>query len=107
MGAYDLLVTWFMQGPSYLVTGKPGVETHENDRRARAGGVKRQRAPQRRPERLKMKMPPASPVEQTCPACNGAGCHVMTQPVHPGRRIYPARCTECDGKGKITVATVN
>jgi hypothetical protein len=28
----------------------------------------------------------------------------MMQPVQPGRKIYPAKCEPCEGKGKITDA---
>ena len=40
--------------------------------------------------------------EHMCPACNGTGFPVVTQPVQPGRRLYPMKCELCDGKGKIT-----
>jgi len=40
--------------------------------------------------------------EHTCPACNGAGYQVVTQPVQRGRKIYPVKCKSCDGKGKVT-----
>jgi DnaJ-class molecular chaperone len=40
--------------------------------------------------------------EHVCPACNGTGYPVVKQPVQPGRRIYPAKCKSCDGKGKVT-----
>jgi len=39
--------------------------------------------------------------EHTC-ACNGTGYPVVMQPVQPGRKIYPAQCKACGGKGKIT-----
>ena len=42
--------------------------------------------------------------EQTCPGCSGTGFASVTQPVKPGRKIYPARCKACEGKGKITDA---
>jgi hypothetical protein len=29
---------------------------------------------------------------------------MVTQPVEPGRKIYPVRCTDCGGKGRITGA---
>jgi hypothetical protein len=29
---------------------------------------------------------------------------VVEQPVQPGRKIYPVKCSVCDGKGKITDA---
>jgi DnaJ-class molecular chaperone len=40
--------------------------------------------------------------ETKCPACNGTGYPVVMQPVQPGRKIYPAPCKECGGKGRIT-----
>jgi DnaJ-class molecular chaperone len=42
--------------------------------------------------------------EHTCKACMGTGYPVVMQPVQPGRKIYPAKCKACDGKGKITKA---
>ena len=42
--------------------------------------------------------------EHTCVACNGTGFPVVMQPVRPGRKIYPVKCTACAGKGKITDA---
>jgi DnaJ-class molecular chaperone len=39
--------------------------------------------------------------EHICPACNGAGFPAVRQPVQSGTKIYPAKCTLCDGKGKI------
>ncbi len=40
--------------------------------------------------------------ETKCPACNGTGYPVVMQPVQPGRKIYPAPCKKCGGKGRIT-----
>jgi DnaJ-class molecular chaperone len=51
-----------------------------------------------------MKTPFANPTEQRCPACDGTGFPVVKQPVQPGRRMYPAPCKECSGKGRITRA---
>jgi DnaJ-class molecular chaperone len=42
--------------------------------------------------------------EHTCKACNGTGFPVVMQPVQPDRKIYPAKCEVCDGKGKVTAA---
>ncbi len=42
--------------------------------------------------------------ETKCPACNGTGYPVVMQPVRPGRKIYPAPCKKCGGKGRITEA---
>jgi DnaJ-class molecular chaperone len=39
--------------------------------------------------------------EQSCSTCNGTGFPMVAQPV-PGRRIYPAPCEECRGKGRVT-----
>jgi hypothetical protein len=36
-----------------------------------------------------MKKPSADPTEHKCPACNGTGYLVVTQPAQPGRKIYP------------------
>jgi DnaJ-class molecular chaperone len=42
--------------------------------------------------------------EHICGACNGTGFPVVKQPTEPGRKIYPIKCSVCDGKGKITDA---
>jgi DnaJ-class molecular chaperone len=39
--------------------------------------------------------------EHKCAACNGTGFPVVTQPVRAGRKIYPAPCRKCSGKGRI------
>jgi DnaJ-class molecular chaperone len=41
------------------------------------------------------------PSERRCDACNGTGFSKVKQPATPGRKIYPPRCTKCDGKGRI------
>jgi len=43
--------------------------------------------------------------EHTCEACMGTGYPVVLQPVQPGRKIYPVKCTACAGKGRITDAS--
>jgi DnaJ-class molecular chaperone len=43
----------------------------------------------------------AKPDEFKCPACKGTGFPAVKQPAQPGRKIYPARCERCDGKGWI------
>jgi DnaJ-class molecular chaperone len=48
-----------------------------------------------------MKKRSAKPAERKCPACKGTGYPVVVQPVKPGRRIYPVRCKNCGGKGRI------
>jgi DnaJ-class molecular chaperone len=51
-----------------------------------------------------MKKQPANPNEIRCPACDGTGFPKVTKGVSPGRKIYPAPCKECRGKGRITEA---
>jgi DnaJ-class molecular chaperone len=46
----------------------------------------------------------AKPTEHKCRACKGTGFPVVKQPAQPGRKIYPARCEKCDGKGWTTEA---
>jgi len=38
--------------------------------------------------------------EHECPVCNGTGFPPVQQPVQPGRKIYPAPCKKCKGKGR-------
>ncbi len=40
-------------------------------------------------------------LERKCEACKGTGRSEVKQPTQPGRRIYPAMCKECGGKGRI------
>jgi DnaJ-class molecular chaperone len=40
--------------------------------------------------------------ERKCSACDGTGFPAVKQPVDPSRKIYPARCETCDGKGRVT-----
>jgi DnaJ-class molecular chaperone len=46
----------------------------------------------------------AKPAEFKCPACKGTGFPAVKQPAQPGRKIYPARCERCDGKGWVKAA---
>jgi hypothetical protein len=39
--------------------------------------------------------------EVECPACNGTGLPKVKQPIEPGRRIFPAPCSWCLGKGRL------
>ena len=48
-----------------------------------------------------MKNPTAKIIEHNYLACNGTEFQAVSQPVQPGRRIFPARCTKCDGKGRM------
>jgi DnaJ-class molecular chaperone len=41
--------------------------------------------------------------EHECPACNGTGFPPVQQPVQPGRKIYPATCKRCKGKGRMSL----
>jgi DnaJ-class molecular chaperone len=40
-------------------------------------------------------------VEVLCEACGGTGFQAVKQPAEPGRRIYPAKCPKCGGKGRL------
>ena len=43
--------------------------------------------------------------EVKCPACEGTGFPlVILQPIKQGHKIYPARCEECAGKGRMELA---
>jgi DnaJ-class molecular chaperone len=50
---------------------------------------------------IAMKTPSEVLTEVVCPACDGTGFSKVTQPTQPGRKIYPAKCRECLGKGRI------
>jgi DnaJ-class molecular chaperone len=41
--------------------------------------------------------------EVKCPACGGTGFPKVRQPMQTGRRIYPATCKECLGKGRLAI----
>ena len=45
--------------------------------------------------------PKEAVAEIRCPACDGTGFAKVKQPIQPGRKIYPATCQECAGKGRI------
>jgi DnaJ-class molecular chaperone len=51
----------------------------------------------------KLKSKDAS-TEVKCSACDGTGFQAVAQPAQPGRKIYPARCKRCLGKGRIKSA---
>jgi DnaJ-class molecular chaperone len=53
---------------------------------------------------MKRPMPKEDVTEVICPACNGTGFPTVMQPVQPGRKIYPAPCKQCSGKGRIASA---
>jgi DnaJ-class molecular chaperone len=39
--------------------------------------------------------------ERVCPLCEGKGFPSVAQPSRPGRRLFPAACPKCGGKGKV------
>jgi DnaJ-class molecular chaperone len=43
--------------------------------------------------------------EVECTACNGTGFPAVKQPDQPNRKLYPAPCKECSGKGRLAAAT--
>ena len=45
---------------------------------------------------------PANPTEQECPACNGTGYPVVTQPVYRGAKSILRRARSAAAKGRIT-----
>jgi DnaJ-class molecular chaperone len=50
---------------------------------------------------MKRDWPKEVVAETKCPACDGTGFIKVKQPTQPGRRIFPARCEECAGKGRV------
>jgi DnaJ-class molecular chaperone len=60
-------------------------------------------------ESIFMKKPESKKVspEVECAACNGTGVPRVKQPVEPGRRIYPAPCKKCAGKGRVSPSGSN
>jgi hypothetical protein len=47
-----------------------------------------------------LKQPTTKAIELKCRTCKGTGFAAVVQPAQPGRRIYPARCMKCQGKGR-------
>jgi DnaJ-class molecular chaperone len=45
--------------------------------------------------------PTEAETEVICPACDGTGFARVEQPAQPGRKIYPPRCKQCSGKGRV------
>jgi DnaJ-class molecular chaperone len=43
--------------------------------------------------------------EDVCRACDGTGLQKVKQPTQPDQKIYPAKCEECLGKGRIKKPT--
>jgi DnaJ-class molecular chaperone len=50
---------------------------------------------------IAMKKPRKASAEIICPACDGTGFEKVKQPTQLGRKIYPPKCAECLGKGRI------
>jgi DnaJ-class molecular chaperone len=48
-----------------------------------------------------MKKLSEKPPDRKCFACKGTGFPVVTQPKQPNRKIYPAPCKKCSGKGRV------
>ena len=42
-------------------------------------------------------------IEGKCPSCAGTGFPKVEQPVEPIRKIFPAPCKECAGKGRLAI----
>jgi DnaJ-class molecular chaperone len=53
----------------------------------------------KKPKDIKAKKDATAEVQ--CEACGGKG-YPAVQTVAPGRRIYPAPCQKCGGKGRLT-----
>jgi len=49
---------------------------------------------------MKKPKPKGTLTEIECNACGGRG-YPVTKEVAPGRRIYPAPCKKCGGKGSV------
>lgn len=56
-------------------------------------------------EFMKKYNPKEAGTEVDCPACEGTGYPAVAQP-KPGRRIFPGRCKQCLGKGRIDTPAV-
>jgi hypothetical protein len=52
---------------------------------------------------MKRPRPEKTETEINCPACGGTGFPKVTQPGQPNRKIFPAPCAKCHGKGRISL----
>jgi hypothetical protein len=59
--------------------------------------------PQRATNPMKRSKPERPETEINCPACGGTGFPKVTQPGQPNRKIFPAPCAKCLGKGRISL----
>jgi DnaJ-class molecular chaperone len=50
---------------------------------------------------IAVKKPREVASEVVCRACDGTGFQKLKRPTEPGRKIYPAICKKCLGKGRI------
>jgi DnaJ-class molecular chaperone len=50
---------------------------------------------------MKKSKPKEIVTEIECPACEGTGFPTVMQPKQPGKKIYPAPCKQCLGKGRL------
>ena len=50
---------------------------------------------------MKKPNPKEAGTEIDCPACDGTGFPAVAQPTQPGRKIFPAPCQQCHGKGRV------
>jgi DnaJ-class molecular chaperone len=50
---------------------------------------------------MKKSKPDAAATEVECDACGGTG-YPPVKEISPGRRIYPAPCKACGGKGRLS-----
>lgn len=50
---------------------------------------------------MKRPKPKRAVAEVECSACEGTGFQPVKQPAQPGRKIFPARCQQCSGKGRL------
>jgi DnaJ-class molecular chaperone len=50
---------------------------------------------------MKKTQPRKMDPEIACPACGGTGFPPVIKRTKPGRKIYPARCKQCLGKGRV------
>src|SRR5258708_38241442 len=91
--------------PGHLNLGTPGgARTDRADRTARQPGmIVSDNGTEFTSKEIQMKKPSVKPTESNCPACNGTGYPVVMQ-LTPGRKIYPAPCKKCGGKGRISEA---
>lgn len=45
----------------------------------------------------------APETEVRCDVCKGTGLQAVNKPAQPGRRIFPAKCAKCGGKGRLKI----